>query len=274
MNNDKRYCIYVHIFPNNKVYVGQTCQKVERRWRNGEGYKDCTLMYNAIEKYKWNTIKHVILETNLTKEEANAREIYFINEVYKSNNRKFGYNLDRGGASSNCVTDTYWWNNGEIEKRSKECPGEGWIKGQLPSHHRNLCKKRIVNGEVFDSLKDVMRKLNVNKNQARILCGMKIKKDVRKKITIDGIEYPSIQEAHRKTGLSIRQIAKIRGTYVTKGYNYDRITKQCISVTINNVWYKSFTRAAKELGVKRHVIAKLYKEQGNIIFTDKCTIKH
>lgn len=24
-----------------------------------------------------------------------------------------------------------WWNNGEISKREKECPGEGWIRGQL-----------------------------------------------------------------------------------------------------------------------------------------------
>lgn len=27
----KKHCIYKHIFPNNKVYIGQTCQKLERR---------------------------------------------------------------------------------------------------------------------------------------------------------------------------------------------------------------------------------------------------
>ena len=26
---------------------------------------------------------------------------------------------------------TIWYNNGEIEKRSKECPGDGWIRGKL-----------------------------------------------------------------------------------------------------------------------------------------------
>ena len=269
MKNEKRFCIYIHIFLNSKVYIGQTCQNVNRRWRNGDGYKDSKLLYNAIKKYGWNNIKHIILLDNLTKEMANFEEIRLINEVYKSNDMRFGYNLDKGGSGSNSVTGTYWWNNGYIEKRSKECPGKEWVKGQLLSHHKNLCKKRIVNGETFDSLKDVMDKFNVNKHQAKILCGMIVKKDVRKKIVVNGIEYVSIQEAHRKTGLSLRQLAKITGRYKTKGYNYDRITKQCISITINGIWYKSFTRAAKELGVTRYMITKLYKKQGNNIIWQK-----
>lgn len=35
MNN---YIVYKHIFPNNKIYIGLTRQKPERRWRNGDGY--------------------------------------------------------------------------------------------------------------------------------------------------------------------------------------------------------------------------------------------
>ena len=35
---NKKYCVYKHIFPNNKVYIGVTCQKPEYRWRNGKGY--------------------------------------------------------------------------------------------------------------------------------------------------------------------------------------------------------------------------------------------
>lgn len=26
---------------------------------------------------------------------------------------------------------TFWWNNGIINKRCKDCPGEGWVKGTL-----------------------------------------------------------------------------------------------------------------------------------------------
>jgi hypothetical protein len=24
-----------------------------------------------------------------------------------------------------------WWNNGQIEKRGRECPGDGWIRGRI-----------------------------------------------------------------------------------------------------------------------------------------------
>ena len=35
------YKIYVHTAPNGKRYVGITRQKLNRRWRYGEGYKRC-----------------------------------------------------------------------------------------------------------------------------------------------------------------------------------------------------------------------------------------
>lgn len=42
--------IYMHRnLINNKVYIGQTIQKPEYRWRNkGKGYKDSSLFYKAI----------------------------------------------------------------------------------------------------------------------------------------------------------------------------------------------------------------------------------
>ena len=33
---------------------------------------------------------------------------------------------------NNSVFGTQWWNNGTINKRSKECPGEGWVRGRKP----------------------------------------------------------------------------------------------------------------------------------------------
>lgn len=27
-----------------------------------------------------------------------------------------------------------WWNNGVVNKRSHECPGDGWVKGQVRNH--------------------------------------------------------------------------------------------------------------------------------------------
>lgn len=46
--------IYLHRNKSNgKVYIGQTIQSIENRWKNGNGYKPCTYFYKAIQKYGW-----------------------------------------------------------------------------------------------------------------------------------------------------------------------------------------------------------------------------
>ena len=60
----------MHICPNNKKYIGITCQEPEKRWINGKGYKTNDYFFRAIQKYNWNNIKHEILFNNLTKKEA------------------------------------------------------------------------------------------------------------------------------------------------------------------------------------------------------------
>ena len=29
------------------------------------------------------------------------------------------------------IKGSFWWNNGVINKRSKECPGDGWFRGTV-----------------------------------------------------------------------------------------------------------------------------------------------
>ncbi len=88
------YTVYKHTTPNQKIYIGITNQNPERRWRNG--YKHNAHFTAAIEKYGWDNIKHEILFTGLTKEEAEQKEIELI-AFYKSNKRSFGYNITAGG---------------------------------------------------------------------------------------------------------------------------------------------------------------------------------
>ena len=90
------YKVYIHIFPNNKVYIGITSQKPKRRWNNGQGYKNNQYMTNAIMKYGWDNVIHKILYTNLKKEEAEEIEIKLIKE-YKADNKRYGYNIEYGG---------------------------------------------------------------------------------------------------------------------------------------------------------------------------------
>ena len=96
----KTYYIYAHINKQNqKIYIGQTCQKPEYRWNKGQGYKNCTYFYKAIKKYGWDNFEHIILENNLSLEEANKKEKYYI-QFYNSTNPIYGYNLTFGGNNS------------------------------------------------------------------------------------------------------------------------------------------------------------------------------
>ena len=83
----KLFKVYIHTFPNNKVYVGITSSNENIRWRkNGTGYKK-QHVYKAIKKYGWENVKHEILYKNLTKEEAEQKEIELIkniNQIIKS----------------------------------------------------------------------------------------------------------------------------------------------------------------------------------------------
>ena len=39
------------------------------------------------------------------------------------------------------MKNTFWWNNGSINKRSKECPGEGWVRGTVKKTIQQEYKK-------------------------------------------------------------------------------------------------------------------------------------
>ena len=93
------YTVYVHIAPNNKMYIGITHLKPNYRYgRDGNGYSGCTLFWRAIQKYGWDNIKHIVLLENLSKEVACECEKYLIAK-YQTNNSQFGYNNSRGGDS-------------------------------------------------------------------------------------------------------------------------------------------------------------------------------
>lgn len=96
---DNNYSVYVHINKiNGKKYVGQTSIDPIRRWGgNGYRYKG-QVFYNAIEKYGWDNFEHIILKSNLSKEEADNLEIELIDK-WNTRNKDNGYNISVGGSS-------------------------------------------------------------------------------------------------------------------------------------------------------------------------------
>lgn len=99
---NQNYKVYIHTFPNHKLYIGITgCDDVNMRWKNGNGYIRQPYMYNAIQKYGWDNIKHEIIFENLSKIDAGQKEMELIKQ-YKSNNKIFGYNFSVGGETGAC----------------------------------------------------------------------------------------------------------------------------------------------------------------------------
>ena len=129
------YTIYMHRNKiNGKVYIGQTNQNPEYRWkRNGKGYETCEIMWKAINKYGWINFEHIILKENLTLEEANFYEMYYIDK-FNSTNKKYGYNIRKGGNNSPLKDSTK-------EKLSKLFKGENHpLYGK---HHSTEVRRKI-----------------------------------------------------------------------------------------------------------------------------------
>lgn len=98
LKNTNSWILYRHTSPSGKVYIGITSRTPEERWgKNGCRYKGSKAFYNAILKYGWNNIKHEILFSDLSEEDAKSLEITFI-KIYKD--LDISYNITDGGDGS------------------------------------------------------------------------------------------------------------------------------------------------------------------------------
>lgn len=102
----KNYIVYCHTNKiNGKKYVGITSQKPQSRWKNGNGYRNNEYFFRAIQKYGWHNFQHEILYTNLTKADAEKKEVELIAE-YHSSLPENGYNIELGGNSTGKIADS------------------------------------------------------------------------------------------------------------------------------------------------------------------------
>lgn len=94
---DNNYSVYIHKFPNNKVYVGLTKQNPTTRWGiDGKNYKKQNV-YKYILEFGWDNIEHIIVKNNLSEDEAAELEKELILKYDSVNN---GYNITYGGETS------------------------------------------------------------------------------------------------------------------------------------------------------------------------------
>ena len=144
-----------------KRYIGITCQKVNRRWRKGKSYEHNPHFYNAIQKYGWDNFEHNVLFNNLTKEEAEQKEIELIKQ-YKTTNSQFGYNIENGGNHKGKMAES------TKEKLRKLNIGRKLSK-EVIIKMQNQCNISIYqfnkNGELikrWKSIREASRQTNIN----------------------------------------------------------------------------------------------------------------
>ena len=108
VDDERKWCVYMHTSPSAKRYVGITGEEDPvRRWgltgngylkRKPNGKYQHPAMAAAVIKYpNWDEWTHEVLFSRLTKKEAVEKEIELI-ELYNTRDPKFGYNIMPGGS--------------------------------------------------------------------------------------------------------------------------------------------------------------------------------
>lgn len=90
MGANKPTYVYMHTFPDGKVYIG-IADDPRERWSYGHGYCENARMHAAIKLYGWNNIEHTIIAKCMTRAEAEQLEREYI-ILYDSENPEKGYN--------------------------------------------------------------------------------------------------------------------------------------------------------------------------------------
>ena len=190
INEERDYSVYMHInLENLKLYFGITRRTPKRRWNNGNGYKGNIYFWEDIEIAKkraenekldkdgWDKyFAHLVLFKNLTKAEAEAKEIELIAE-YRTTERDRGYNIEYGGNSNNKTSEE------TREKISKLKKG-----GNHPK-----AKKVYCDGMIFSCVKECAEYYNINDNSlTRWLTHRR--KSMPQELIMLGLKYASKKE--------------------------------------------------------------------------------
>lgn len=235
-NENYNYKIYVHINKiNGKMYIGQTRQKAELRWRKGLGYQDSPYFWRAIQKYGWDNFDHIILIDNLCQYEADILENELIKK-YDTTNGLYGYNLASGGNSPTM--------NEEAKRHCREnhynvCGENNPMYGR---HHTEETKEKIrktkekyvgENAVRYGAVLSEETKQKISASNKGRITSNEIKQKISKSnptrkpvYQIDIVtrkiiaEFNSINQAHKNTGISancIRLCCMDEPKYISAG---------------------------------------------------------
>lgn len=211
------YCVYMHTCPKGKIYIGITRNDPLKRWQNGTGYRTNEYFTRAIKKYGWGNFKHEILFTGLNEKEAKEKEIYLIAK-YKSNHRKYGYNISSGGESRSGT---------ELTEEHKEKIRKGNLGKKVSEETRKKLsiksKMRWSDPEYIEHMRIVNSGKNNKMYGVKLTDEQKLLRNSKRVVQFDMDgnfinEFISIHEAKNVTGISRDCISNCcRGKYKHAG---------------------------------------------------------
>lgn len=264
---ERKYFVYKHTSPNNKVYIGITQMNPEYRWNHGKGYIKNQYFYRAIQKYGWDNFEHEILYEGLTKSEACNKEVELI-ALYDSTNPEAGYNISLGGELGNLgliMSD-------EVRKKISEAT-KGERNPMFGKHHTEETRIKIGQNREYPKGEDhpwFGRELP--ENIIEILSKSVIQLDKKGNFIA---EYRSEAEAERQTGINSAKISlccnhkrSSAGGFMwlfkdeynpdNTAYRYIRQTtgRPVVQLSLDGVFINKFPSmkvASEETGVSYHI---------------------
>lgn len=172
IDEEKKWCVYMHTSPSGKKYIGITGESNPvRRWgTNGNKYKSIKsngrfsqpVMANALNKYPdWDEWTHEILFSGLTKLEAEEKEIELIAK-YNLRDSNYGYNIQPGGNVTAGKDNPFYGRRHTEETKAKMRANHADIFGEnnpfYGKHHTQDTKDKIS-----DALRDKYTGVNSHK---------------------------------------------------------------------------------------------------------------
>jgi len=239
MELDKLYKIYALLEPNTELvrYVGLTRKSLKERLRKHLSEKlrgkKATYKYNWIQSLKEKNLKPeiILLEDNLTLDEANKKEIIYI-KTFKS----FGAKLVNVSIGGNCGASGY--------KHSDE----------LKEYFRYLNKGRFVTQETRDKLsKSLKGKTSWNK-------GIPMREDVKLKLSKIKTGISSIKKGRTKFDINLIIDLIKKGFAINEIMKKIDCSKDVVSRLINNIKDEELKNELKKI-IYENKIKKISKQK-------------
>ena len=217
---------------NKKCYIGQSIN-IKERFYGHKSSENNVYLRNAFKKYGIDNFIFEVIE-ECKREELNQKEIYYI-KLYKSTNRKFGYNLSPGGtgrekktslrtrrliskSKKGKLTRTEETEKNRAEKFKKTIANmpreqfEEWHK-KIGKRHKNKVVTQEQRDKISKSLKEYYKDENVRKQKSEKQKGKKLSLMTRLKMSM--AKKLTSKEQNQRFCKPIVQYDKL-GNYITE----------------------------------------------------------